>query len=309
MRPRLLTAAALACLLAGFALRLDQRPSEQVDPAVFRANHERWMQLDEAERAVLRARWERFAALPSGEREALQQRAETLRRLNAGLARRAGRAPDAEASAAELRRLTERTARALPAGAVGPGAPPAEVLAALELRTRRHVEAFLDNLGRRGRLDAARRAQLAALPPSAQLSEALLLFKAEQIELYAEGARAAEADELLPLSPLDVAARAEGRRRQEGFLGRLGQALPLSEAERATLADAEGWRELLERLRDLKAVQIRELLAVRGVPAERIETLLTGPISELEREVNQLLRQARAAAARPERPASQGAPR
>jgi len=309
MKARLPLLALLGCALAGFALRADLRPGAEVDPAVFRANHERWMQLGEAEREALRERWQGFATLPSGERETLLQRAETLRRLNAALARRAGRAPDAEEAAAELRRVAAQ-ARRFVAPALARDAAPAdaELLAALEARTRRHVEAFLDNLERHGRLAPAERARLAARAPSEQLSDALLLLKAEQIELYAEGVPAAEANDLLPLSPLDVAERAERRRRQEGFLGRLGQALPLTDDERRTLGDADGWREMLEHLRDLKAPQIRELLVARGVPPERIETLLVGPISELEREVNELLRSARAAAAARPAVAPAGAP-
>ncbi len=288
----------LGLLLTGAVLRVDGGSGGLIDPAVLRANHERWQRLPEPERDALRERWRQFHRLPSGERETLLQRAETLRRLKAGLQQRTGREPSAEDAAGELSLVVDRARRAAAVGRLeaGPAPTDANVRAALERKLIVHVTAFMNSLARRGDLDPQQLARLRSQPQSEQLRDALVRLKSEQINLYAEGVPAAEHDELLTLPPLDVAARAERRRLQQGFLGLLGQHLPLTDAERRTLGGAESWGELLEDLRDLKTPQIRALLVERGVAAERIETLLVGPICEMEREVHLLLRQRRAQA-------------
>ncbi len=284
--PRLIVAC-LGAALVGFAVRTDVRPTDTIDPQLFRASHERWQSLPETERDALRERLRRFRALPPGEQEALDQRSDTLRRLRAQLSQRQGREPTAEESATELARVVEMARqRALRQGV--PAATTAELLEHLDSRTRRHIKAFLDNLDRRGRVSPQDLARLRALSPPEQQRVALLL-KAEQIHLYAEGVRPDEADALLPLPPLDSLERTDRWRRQRGFLGRLGRWVPLTDEDRSGLEDATDSFEFRERLRERKDQPIRALLAERGVPSERIEALMAGPVNELEREADEVL--------------------
>lgn len=287
----------LALLLGGAALVVDLPSAGRMDPQVLRANSQRWQRLPEPERDALRERWRQFQGLSSGERETLVQRAETLRRLKAGLQLRNGHEASAEEAAGELARVVDRARQAAAVGRLqaGPDPTDADVCRALERELFRHVNAFMGSLARRGDLTSQELARLRDRPQSEQLHDALLRLKSEQLDMYAEGAPAAEHDELMALPPLDMAALAERRRLQDGFLGLLGRELPLSDAERRELRGAESWGELLEDLRDRKTPQIRELLASRGVPSERIDALLEGPICEMEREVHRLLRERRAA--------------
>jgi hypothetical protein len=299
MNARLPLLPLLVLLLAGAALVADLPTGGRIDPQVLRANNQRWQRLPEAERVALRERWREYSRLPSGERETLFQRAETLRRLKAGLQQRTGREPSAEEAAGELAWVMDRARQAARAGrlAAGPNPTDADVGAALERELLRHVNAFMDSLARRGDIEPQALARLRDRPQSEQLHDALLRLKSEQLDMYAEGAPAAVHDELMALPPLDMAALAERRRLQDGFLGLLGRELQLTEAERRELRDAETWAELLEDLRDRKAPQIRGLLEARGVPAEHIDALLKGPICEMERDVHRLLRARRSSAA------------
>jgi len=280
---------AAATLLAGFALRPDARPGAGIDPVLFRANYERWQTLPEAEREALRERYTRFCDLTPGEQEALQQRADMLVRLRGSLAQTQGHEPSADETAAELVRRVDLARRRLPRAAGAAEPSDAEFLAQMDTRTRRSVGAFLDRLATRGDITPQQLARLRAQTLPEQLRDALLLLKSEQINLCAEGVPAAEADELMRLSPLDVAARTDRLRQQRGWLGRLGTALPLSDDDRRSLAIEEGAPEIRERLRDLKAEQLRALLSSKGVPADRIDALLSGPVNAIEGEANDLL--------------------
>ena len=289
MSPRPILALSAATLLAGFALRPDVRPAADIDPVIFRANYERWQTLPEPEREALRDRYARFCDLTPGEQEALQQRADMLVRVRGTLAQRQGHEASADETAAELVRLVDRARRAV---ARAPGAAEltdSEFMAQMELRTRRSVSAFLDRLAGRGDITPQQLARLRAQTLPEQLRDALLLLKSEQINLCTEAVPASEADELMRLSPLDVAARTDRLRQQRGFLGRLGIALPLSDDDRRSLAVEDGAPEIRERLRDLKAEQLRALLSAKGVPADRIDALLSGPVNALEGEANDLL--------------------
>ena len=287
LRPILSLAA--ATLLAGFALRPDVRPAADIDPVLFRANYERWQALPEAEREAMRERYVRFCDLTPGEQEALQQRADMLVRVRGSLAQRQGHEASADETAAELARLVDVARRALPRAAGATEPTDGEFQTQMEMRTRRSVGAFLDRLARRGDITPQQLARLRAQTLPEQLRDALLLLKSEQINLCAEGVPAAEADELMRLSPLDVAARTDRLRQQRGFLGRLGTALPLSDDDRRSLALEEGAPEIRERLRDLKGPELRALLSAKGVPADQIDDLLNGPVNALEGEANDLL--------------------
>jgi Protein of unknown function (DUF3106) len=278
-----------AAALTGFALRPDIRPTADVDPQVFRANFERWQTLPEAEREALRERYSRYRELPPGDQETLQQRADTLRRVRGNLAQRQGHDPSAEELATELTRLVDIARRTLPRAPGAPELADAELLAAMEARTRRSVSAFLDKLAARGEITQQELTRLRAQPLAEQLRDALLLLKSNQIRMSGSEARLGETDELRRLPPLDVAARIERVRQQHGFLGRLGQAVPLSDDDRRTLAADDSAPDFGERLRDLKAPKVRELLASKGVPADRIDALLAGPVADLEREADTLL--------------------
>jgi len=299
MSARLPLLLALALLLGGAELVADLPTSGRIDPQVLRANHQRWQRLPEAERDALRERWSQYSRLPSGERETLFQRAETLRRLKAGLQQRTGLEPSAEEAAGELARVMDRARQGAVTGrlAAGPDPTDADVRAALERELFQHVDAFMNSLARRGDIEPRALVRWRARPQSEQLHDALLRLKSEQLDLYAEGAPAAAHDELMALPPLDMAALAERRRLQDGFLGLLGRELQLTDADRRELHGAETWAELLEGLRDRKALQIRELLEARGAPAERVDELLKGPICEMERDVHRLLRARRSSAA------------
>jgi hypothetical protein len=177
-----------------------------------------------------------------------------------------------------------------------PGTPPptdAEVCLQVETRTRRSIQIFLENLALHGHIGAPDAARMRSQPLVDQVRDSLLLLKAEEIGLYSEGARPDDADRLLPLAPLDVVAQADTRRQQVGFLGRLGQAVPLTEADRKALEGVTSPKERKERLRELEAPAIRALLAAHGMPPERIDELLTtAPINELERAAHDLLKPA-----------------
>jgi hypothetical protein len=216
------------------------------------------------------------------------------------LSQRQGHEPTAEEAAAELGRVVNSMQQWV-ADHGGSATTTAELLAQLDNRTRRSIGAFFDNLERHRRVQAQELARLRSQSLPEQLRDALLLFKAEQISLYAEGVRPDEADALLPLSPLDVGAFTERQRPQRGFLGKLGRWLPLTDDDRQALAlvDAANSLEYRERLRERKWAQIRELLIARGKAAESVEELLSGPVNELEREADEVL----ATATGPEVPA------
>ena len=289
MSLRSLLAMTAGLALVGFVLRPDSRPASEVDPQLFRANFERWQTLPEPERDALRERWQRLTALPPGDQEALQQRADTLRRLRGNLAQRQGHEPTLEEAAAELARIVGVTRKSVQRPDTAELSD-AELLAQLEARTRRCLSQFLDNLEKHGRVTQQQLVRLRAQALPEQLRDALLLLKSEQINLYAEvGVHPDEADELMRLPPLDVAARTEHARHQRGFLGRLGTALPLSDDDRRSLAADDGVPEFKERLRDLKSQQLRELLSAHGVASDRIDELLAGPVNELEREADDVL--------------------
>jgi len=288
MNARLLIVLSLGATLAGFALRPDVRSTDVIDPQLLRANNERWQSLPEVEREALRERFRRFRSLPPGEQEALDQRSATLRRLRARLSQRQGHEPTAEEAALELSRVVKDMQQRIQ-DAGGSAATTADLLAQLDNRTRRCIEAFFDNLGRRQRLSQPELARLRSQSLPEQLRDALLLFKAEQINLYAEGARPDEADALLPLSPLDVAAFTERQRPVRGYFGKLGRWVPLTDGDRKFLADADNALEFKERLRELKSPQLRELFIAQGLAAERVEALLSGPVNELEREADEVL--------------------
>jgi hypothetical protein len=273
---------ALGVTLSAFALRTDVRPHDSIDPQLYRVNHERWQSLPTAERDALRERYQRFRSLPPGEQEALDQRSATLRRLRERFALRESREPTAEEAAAELARKVEVSRqRVIKLGATA--ATTEELLAQMDMRTLRCIAAFLDNLAKDGRLSQQELARLRAQSPPELMRDALLLLKAEQINLYAEGVRPDEADALLPMSPLDVASRAERQRRERGYLGPLGRLVPYTSEDRAALLDLSDPIEFRERLRDRKAAQIRALFISLGQSEERIDALLNGPVNELER--------------------------
>lgn len=288
-RVPLAAALALQALLVAAVLRPDGQVPDDVDPQIYRANRDVWLTLPETERDVLRERWVRFAALPSSDQETLLQRSETLRRLSSSLEQRQGHEPTAEESVAELVHVVEGARQMLQR----PGSPPPadpDLHLQMEQRTRRSVDAFLGNLAKRGNITQQELTKLRAEPLSELLRDAMLHLKAEQIGLYSEGVRPDEAASLLGLAPLDVVAKAERRRQQVGFLGLLGQAVPYSEADRTALEGLSTPQERCEKLRDLKASQIRELLAAHGLSAERIDELLTGPVNELERAAQDVLK-------------------
>ena len=286
-RPPFVVVLALQALFVAAAVRPEAKVPTGVDPTVFRANYERWQSLPDTQRDVLRERWSRFAALPAGEQETLLQRNETLRRVSASLEQRQGRAPTADEKAAELARVVEGARQALDrAGALKPDVNFHEQM---EKRTRRYVNRFLDNLSQRGDASADVVSRLRNAPLSEQIRDTLLLLQADQFGRYSEGLAPDDADKLLALGPFDFADNMERRRQQAGFLGRLGDEIKFTESERAQLDAATTPGERQEKARELKAAEIRTLLAAHGLSAERIDELLSGPVNELEREADTLL--------------------
>jgi hypothetical protein len=295
-RPPFVAVLALQALLVAAAVRPETRPPDAVSEALFRANAERWMTLPDTRRDVLRERWSRFAALPSGEQETMLQRSETLRRVSSELEVRHGRAPTADEKAAELVRVVENAKQLLArSGALAPDKPLAEQM---EGRTKRYINLFLDNLGKHNELSPEFVAKLRAASLSEQIRDTLLLLQADQLARYSEDLPAAQADELLAMTPRELAASVDRRRQQDGFFGRLGRKLSFTESERAQLDAATGPGERQEKARELKAAEIRGLLAGFGVAPERIEELMSGPVNELEREFDRLVAVAGAGAAR-----------
>jgi hypothetical protein len=297
-RPSFVAMLALQALLVAAAVRPESRAPDGVDQAVFRANHERWQTLPDTQRDVLRERWSRFAALPSGEQESMLQRSETLRRLSAGLEQRQGRPPTADERAAELTRVVGGVEQML--ARTGPVDPEKSVTERLEFRTRRYIFKFLDNLGKRDGASPELVARLRDEPLSEQIRDTMLLLQADQLGRYSETLSPEEADKLLALSPWESAAKVERVRERAGFLGRLGSAISFTEAERAQLDAAGTPGERQEKARELKATEIRELLAAHGVATARIDELLAGPVNELEREADRVLPSAASAVVVPE---------
>lgn len=286
-RPPFTVVLALQALLVAAAVRPEAKVPSGVDPVVFRANYERWQALPDTKRDVLRERWTRFAAMPAGEQETMLQRSETLHRVATSLEQRQGRAPTADENAAELARIVEGARQMLArAGATNPDV---NFHDQMEGRTRRYINHFLDNLSRRGDVLPEVVAKLRAEPLSEQIRDTMLLLQADQFGRFSESLPAEDANKLLTISPWEQAAKAERRRQQVGFLGRLGDAIKFTEAERAQL-DATAPGERQEQARELKAAEIRTLLAAHGVSAERIDALLSGPVNELEREADTLLK-------------------
>ena len=315
---RLLGAAWIAAIGLAFALRPLSTAPDGYDPEVWSANEARWERLDEGQREDLRRSWERFEQIPPARRELLVQRADTLRRTRLRLAARPSEAvglapgPGGGGPAATVR---------VPGGAPMPD-PAAvgddEVLAELgrlaglvrarleaegadqvdrfglarvvQQRARRSIEAFLGHMVRRGRttpqeLDALRQLSFRELA-----RESLLRLKAERIALWSEspGVGSRDVADLRVREAADAVDSLALRRRQVGFLGRLGQEVPLSPEDQQVLAavpalDVEA--TLFARKRDQVVVLLQRL----GQPPERIEQLLSLPLNELERELHGLL--------------------
>jgi hypothetical protein len=285
-RPPFTLVLALQALLVAAAVRPEAKVPSGVDPVVFRANYERWQTLPDTQRDVLRERWTRFAGLPAGEQETMLQRSETLHRVASGLEQRQGRPSTADEDAAELARMVEGARQLL--ASTGPVIPDKPFEEQLEGRTRRYINRFLDNLSKRGDLSPDAVAKLRAKPLSEQIRDTMLLLQADQFGRYSESLPADESDKLLTLSPWEQLASADRRREQAGFLGRLGDAIKFTESERAQL-DTAAPGERQEQARELKAAEIRALLAAHGTPAAHIDELMSGPVNELEREAHDLL--------------------
>ena len=278
---------ALQALLIAAAVRPDIKAPADVDPAVFRANYERWMTLADTERDVLRDRWSHFAALPAGDQESMLQRSDALFRISSSLQQRSGRVPTADENAAELQSIVDGAEQAVARS--GGTHPTTNFKKQIEVLAHRHIEVFFDNLKKRGDMPAEDVLKLKSLPLSEQVREALTHLKADQLARYTEGLPAEDANKALALSPYELAAKSETVRDQKGFLGRLGDALDFNKEERAQIDACATTPERRETMLKLKEPRIRELLGQHGMTKEAIDALFNEAINELERDADQAL--------------------
>ena len=254
------------------------------DTLAFRINLERWNARSESQRDELRARWRRWMERPASQRAQAEARCAVLRRLRQRmeLSGTVQATPDRLAAELtwELEGLTQQVRREAPDAPTDIG-----LSDAVDLLLRRRVEAFLDHLQARGRLAADEHAQLLALPTPALAEAGLRRLKAEHLALLG----APIAAQLAECDPRDVAARIDQLRRQAGFLGRAGDAWPLTIEERESLAALPSDAQVRASLRQMKAPAVRERLLGRPLAAEQVDALLELPWNELERSLNELL--------------------
>jgi len=257
-------------------------------------NRIRWMALPNFEKEQLRQRWEEFRNQPLETQALLVQRAGTLGRLAAHESRREGGRRTPEEVEQDLARLPERLGPLL---GLPPDSKPAFLSEALRVRTRKRIQAFLDNLVKAERLALGERAELEALPTWDQYVQGCLeLRKREEIFLYAEGGGTAAAGvderrQIEALAPLDVVEQMREVRRLRGFLGRAGAVLGLDAAERQQLADASD-EEFFEVARRLMVPKARQYMRERLQMADdQIDRVLARPYRDLERSLHRLARQ------------------
>ena len=311
---RLLGVAWIAALGLAFVLRPVSTAPDGYDPEVWGANESRWERLDEDQREELRRSWERFEQIPPARQEVLVQRADTLRRTRQRLAARpaeavrdgsgapvgsptatgSGPAPDPAAVSdeevlAEFGRLAGLVRARLETEASGQ-VERFGLARAVQQRARRSIEAFLGNMVRRGRMTSQELDALKQLSYRELARESLLRLKAERIALWSEGPGVGSRDvaDLRVREAADAVDNLAQRRRQVGFLGRLGEQVPLTAEDQRALAAVPAMdvdEALVERKRD----EVVALLQRLGQPPERIEQLLSLPLNELERELHGLL--------------------
>jgi len=279
----------------GSAFALAQVP-DGFDPGLWSRNEQRWEQLPEARRAELRHAWTRFDSLPAARQELLIQRADMLRRVRA---ERAAAAPDAAveeqdvlAALTQRADLARRTLQAQSSESIAEHG----LARAVQVRAQRSLHAFFGHMVARGRIGEGERARLLQLGFREQAREGLLLLKTERLHLYSETPRVPRRDveQLSRARSIEALQALARRRRAEGFLGKLGELLPLGQDARRVLAAAPDWdveRLLFERHR---AAILRILEGLQQSP-ERCEQLLALPLNELERELHALLAGAEAA--------------
>ncbi|MCB9898083.1 MAG: hypothetical protein H6825_08770 [Planctomycetes bacterium] len=255
------------------------------------ANYEAWQQLSSTERRELRRDWEQVAALPDDELDALSRRHGALMRMRQDYTAAHGQPPTLEALDAELAGLAPRIAAALGASTTDP----AELSRLVDERIARALAAFLDNLERSGEIGTTEREWLDSLPLPELVQESLKLQKRQDLFLFVERNAPDQGEQLMELQeldPLDAIDRLDQHRRREGFLGRAGSILELTDAQLAELRSSTD-RDAVRLLKRMLKPRIAELLAAAGKAPEKIDQVLRLPPRQLERTLNQLLREAK----------------